>query len=244
MCTGHPFLFSTHRSYSKQLSPFSPAPSNFPYTRSFPSTHKICCNRSHSKRQEPELHILFQLLSHFSASFYISLKKNLSIFTLSLISFSLEHTPNRLSPSPFHWSSWYHDHWWPSCCQTQWSTNNLRVIQPAAAFNTVYHSFVKYLSLLISRDLPSQFCALLTGCFSISPASDVGVPWAPCLMFILCSLRQRMRWLDGVTDSMDMSLSKLWEMWRTGKPGVLQSMGSQRARYDWVTELNWCILIL
>ena len=51
--------------------------------------------------------------------------------------------------------------------------------------------------------------------------------------------RQRMRWLAGITNSMDMSLCKLWSWWWTGRPGVLQSMGSQRVRHDWVTELNW-----
>ena len=54
--------------------------------------------------------------------------------------------------------------------------------------------------------------------------------------------RQRMRWLDGITDSMDMSFSKLWELVMDRKPGVLQSMGSQRVGKDWVTELtelNW-----
>ena len=50
--------------------------------------------------------------------------------------------------------------------------------------------------------------------------------------------RQRMRWLDGITDSMDMSLSKLWELVMDRRPGVLQSMGSQRVRHDTVTELN------
>ena len=43
--------------------------------------------------------------------------------------------------------------------------------------------------------------------------------------------RQRRRWLDGITDSMNMSLSKLWEMVKDRKPGVLQSMGSQRVAH-------------
>ena len=44
---------------------------------------------------------------------------------------------------------------------------------------------------------------------------------------------QSMRWLDGITDSLGLS----W--WWTRKPGVLQSMGSQRVWHNWATKPNW-----
>ena len=53
--------------------------------------------------------------------------------------------------------------------------------------------------------------------------------------------RQRMRWWDGITDSMDMSLVNSGSWWWTGRPGVLWFMGSQRVGHDWLsdwTELN------
>ena len=47
--------------------------------------------------------------------------------------------------------------------------------------------------------------------------------------------QQRMRWLNSITYSMDMNLSKLWEIVKDREPGVLQSMGSQRVKHDLAT---------
>ena len=52
---------------------------------------------------------------------------------------------------------------------------------------------------------------------------------------------QRMRWLDGITDSMDLSWVNSGSWWWTGRPGVLQFMGLQRVGHDWATELNWIL---
>ena len=58
--------------------------------------------------------------------------------------------------------------------------------------------------------------------------------------------RQRMRWLDGITGSMDMSLSKLWvlvvdrEAWHVAFPGVTKS---QTQLSNW-NELNWTVVLV
>ena len=51
--------------------------------------------------------------------------------------------------------------------------------------------------------------------------------------------RQRMRWLDAMTDLMNMSLGGLRVLAMNKEPGVLWFMGQQRVRHDWATELNW-----
>ena len=50
--------------------------------------------------------------------------------------------------------------------------------------------------------------------------------------------RQRVRWLDGITDSMEWVWINSGSWWWTGRPGMLQFMGSQIVGHDWATELN------
>ena len=44
--------------------------------------------------------------------------------------------------------------------------------------------------------------------------------------------QQRMRWLDDITDSVDMGLVGIWKLVMTGRPGVLRFMGSKGVRHD------------
>ena len=50
--------------------------------------------------------------------------------------------------------------------------------------------------------------------------------------------QQKMRWLDGIMDSIDTSVNKLWERVKDRKPGVLQSVGLQRVGHNLATAQN------
>ena len=54
--------------------------------------------------------------------------------------------------------------------------------------------------------------------------------------------RQRMRWLDGIINSMVMGLGRLWQLVMDRE--AWSAVGSQRVRHNWVTELNWTVIQL
>ena len=55
---------------------------------------------------------------------------------------------------------------------------------------------------------------------------------------------QRMRQLDGITTQWTWVWVNSGSWWWTGRPGVPQSVGLQRVRHDWATDLNWLLVPL
>ena len=56
--------------------------------------------------------------------------------------------------------------------------------------------------------------------------------------------QQRMRWLDGIPTRWIWVWASSRSWWWTGRPGMLQSMGSQRVRQDWTEQSDWTELMI
>ena len=90
--------------------------------------------------------------------------------------------------------------------------------------------------------LPSFVCPIILICLVQSPYL-VYLNILSSTVLLLDKLNPKhwqdeTRWLEGITDSIDMSLSKLQSWWWIGKPGMLQCMGVKRVRHDWTTKLK------
>ena len=147
----------------------------------------------------------------------------LSLFSHQVVSNSLQPhglqhaNPPFPSPSP--------GVCWSSCPLSQWCHPSI------SSSVALFYFCLQYFPASGSFPMSQLFS---TGGQSMRASASASV--LPKTLMLQRIEGKRRRWLDGITNSTDMSLANSGKQWRTGKPGMPQCVGLQRVRHDFATE--------